>query len=77
MTSVDDQNRILRSCHADATCGHFGVTKTWRRLAERFYWRGMYQDAKKLVSDELDYISYLCSSVLNYYRSHNAVSVSK
>ena len=50
VTSVDDQNRILHSCHMDATSGHFGVTKTWRRLAERFYWKGMYQDAKKLVS---------------------------
>ena len=53
MTSIDDQTRILRSCHADSTSGHFGVTKTWRRLAERFYWRGMYLDTKKLVSNEL------------------------
>ena len=37
MTSVDDQNRILRSYHVDATSGHFRVTKTWRReiLLER------------------------------------------
>ena len=50
VTSVDDRKRILRSCHSDPTSGHFGITKTWRRLAERFYWRGMYQDAKNLVS---------------------------
>ena len=47
--SCDDQKRILRSCHLDPTSGHFGVTKTWRRLAERFYWKGMYQDARTLV----------------------------
>ena len=50
VTSVDDRKRILHSCHSDPTSEHFGITKTWRRLAERFYWRGMYQDAKNLVS---------------------------
>ena len=49
VTSVEDQKRILHSCHSDPTSGNFGVTKTWRRLAERFYWKGMYQDAKNLV----------------------------
>ena len=49
ITSVEDQKRILQSCHSDSTSGHFGVTKTRRRLAERFYWKGMYQDVKKLV----------------------------
>ena len=48
--SVDDQKHILRSCHSDPTSGHFGITKTWRRVAERLYWKGMYQDAKTLVS---------------------------
>ena len=26
----EKQARILRSCHAEPTSGHFGVTKTWR-----------------------------------------------
>ena len=34
----EEQARILRACHAEPTSGHFGVTKTWRRVAERFYW---------------------------------------
>lgn len=50
ITAKDERKRVLRSCHADPTSGHFGVTKTWRRLAERFYWRGMYQDTKNTVS---------------------------
>ena len=49
VTSVEERRRILRSCHSDPTSGHFGVTKTFRRVAERFYWRGMYQDAKAIV----------------------------
>ena len=51
MMSVEDQKRILYFCHSDPTSRHFGVTKTWRRLAERFYWKGMYQDAKTVVSN--------------------------
>ena len=37
ITTVADQNRILRSCHSDPTSGHFGETKTWKRVSERFF----------------------------------------
>ena len=47
--SKKEQRRILESCHSDPTSGHFGITKTSKRIAERFYWRGMYSDAKDLV----------------------------
>ena len=50
VTSVDDQRRILESCHSEPTSGHFSTTKTWRRIAERFYWRGMSKQVKELVS---------------------------
>ena len=40
VTSHGEQMMILKSCHSDATSGHFGVTKTWRR----FYWKGMVAD---------------------------------
>jgi hypothetical protein len=50
VTSVKEQGRILRACHSDATSGHFGTTKTWRRVAERFYWRGMANQVKEMVS---------------------------
>ena len=50
VTAVEDQRRILESCHSDPTSGHFGKTKTWRRVAERFYWRGMSKQVKQLVS---------------------------
>ena len=50
VTAVDERRRILQSCHSDLTSGHFGATKTWRRVAERFYWRGMSKEVKELVS---------------------------
>ena len=49
VTSVKEQGRILRACHSDATSAHFGTTKTWRRVAERFYWRGMANQVKEMV----------------------------
>ena len=48
--SVEEQKRILRACHADPTSGHFGMTKTWRRVAERFHWKGLANDVRTLVS---------------------------
>ena len=38
VTSIEDQHRILASCHSDHTSGHFGITNMWRRVAEQFYW---------------------------------------
>ena len=49
VTSTEEQGRILRACHSDATSGYFGSTKTWRRVAERFYWRGMANQVKEMV----------------------------
>ena len=50
VTSAEEQTCILRACHADPTSGHFGTTKTWRKVAERFYWRGMANHVKEMVS---------------------------
>lgn len=49
MTSVKEQNMIMKSCHSDPTSGHFEVTKTWKRIAERFYWKGLYRSVASLV----------------------------
>lgn len=63
MTSIEDQRRILTSCHSDPTSGHFGITKTWIRVAERFYWRGMSEEVKELVSSVTMKLSVSLSSV--------------
>ena len=49
ITSVEDQKRILEACHCDPTSGHFGITKTWKRISERFYWKALSKDVKELV----------------------------
>ena len=41
VTASEEQHRILESCHSDPSSDRFGTTKTWRRVAERFYWREM------------------------------------
>lgn len=57
--SRSDQLRIVKSCHVDATSGHFGVKKTVARIKERFMWKGVWKDAKDMV-----YISIKCNSLL-------------
>ena len=47
--SAEDHKRILNACHSEPTSGHYGVTKTWKRIAERFYWKGMVGDVRQLV----------------------------
>ena len=50
ITDPKEQKCILEAYHSDVTSGHFGVTKTCKRLTERFYWRGITNQAKALVS---------------------------
>ena len=47
--SREEQMRVLVMCHSDPTSGHFGVKKTFNRVRERFYWKGMFKNAEKLV----------------------------
>ena len=35
--------RILKACHSDAS------SETYKRIAERFYWKGMVADVRKLA----------------------------
>ena len=41
VTSVEEQRFILKACYSDPTSSHFGLTKTWQRVSERFYWNGL------------------------------------
>ena len=47
ISSVQEQQIILKACHSDATSGQFGVTKTHKWIAERFYWKGMVAYVRK------------------------------
>ncbi|XP_044317448.1 uncharacterized protein K02A2.6-like [Drosophila rhopaloa] len=41
--------RVLRECHDAPTAGHLGVRKTISRLSQRYFWPGMFRDAKRYV----------------------------
>ena len=40
---------LLKSCHDDALSGHFGVTRTYKRVQVLYVWPGMKEDVKKYV----------------------------
>lgn len=42
------QDIILQN-HAEPTCGHFGVFKTYKRLTLKYYWPKMYGDVVKFI----------------------------
>jgi len=41
--------RVLQECHDAPTAGHLGVRKTVSRLSQRYFWPGMFRDAKRYV----------------------------
>lgn len=47
---IENRRHILRSCHSEPLAGHFGVTKRWHRISERYYWKGLYQDIVDMVT---------------------------
>lgn len=49
MMDEKDKQRVLQSCHSHPTSGHFGISKTWQRISERFYWKGLSKDVKNMV----------------------------
>ena len=48
IASREEQVRILNSCHSDATSGHLVTRKTRRKIAQRFYWKGLSYEVKNL-----------------------------
>ena len=50
VTSAEEQRKVLVACHSQPTSGHFGVTKTSRRIAERFDWKCVVRYVRQLVS---------------------------
>ncbi len=40
------RGEVLLACHDDLSGGHFGITKTFKKVAERYYWDGMVKDVE-------------------------------
>jgi len=41
--------RVLRECHDAPTAGHLGARGTASRLSQRYFWPGVFRDAKRYV----------------------------
>ena len=66
ITDPKEQKRILEACHSDVTSEHFGVTKTCKRLTERFYWRGITNQAAVIANQLSSYSSTPYNQVNSY-----------
>ena len=42
--------RVIREAHDSPSMGHFGVEKTFDRIAREYYWRGFYYDVAKWIN---------------------------
>jgi hypothetical protein len=45
----DEKQRVLEENHNIPTAGHLGIAKTLVRLSKKFYWPGMFREAKQYV----------------------------
>ena len=45
---------ILMRCHDDVTAGHFGVHKTYEKIRERYWWKGMFKDCEHWCKSCID-----------------------
>lgn len=46
---TSSRSTVLQECHDAPTAGHQGVRKTASRLAQRYYWAGMFRDDAKYI----------------------------
>jgi len=45
----DKRQEIITECHASAIGGHKGMTKTYRRIKDKYYWPGMKTDIQNFI----------------------------
>lgn len=48
---LESREEILTKNHSEPTSGHFGVFKTYKRLALRYYWPGIRKDVIKFIAN--------------------------
>ena len=41
---AEHRAQILSNAHRDRTSGHLGVEKTYKRIAQEYYWPGMWHE---------------------------------
>ena len=45
----DEIDSVMFMTHNHETGAHFGVEATYNKIAERYYWKGMYKDIKRYI----------------------------
>src|SRR5947209_1885106 len=45
----DETETVMYMVHNHEMGGHFGIDATYNKIAERYYWKGMYEDTKEYV----------------------------
>src|SRR5881227_655600 len=45
----DERDSVMFMIHNHETGAHFGVEATYNKIAERYYWKGMYKDIKRYI----------------------------
>ena len=43
--------KVLQEAHDSPLAGHMGIFKTYRKLRQRFYWKGLKEDVQKHVNE--------------------------
>ncbi|KAH8320338.1 hypothetical protein KR059_003817, partial [Drosophila kikkawai] len=43
------RQRVLQECHDHPTAGHLGTRKTGKRVAQKYYWPGLFREVTKYV----------------------------
>lgn len=46
---ASDRTQTIKENHDEPTAGHLGAGKTMKRIAQRYYWPGMYRDVLRYV----------------------------
>ncbi|XP_071943839.1 uncharacterized protein [Antedon mediterranea] len=45
-----EKNEVLNSIHKQAHGGHLGVNKTWKKIRERYYWKGSFDGVRNFIA---------------------------
>ncbi|XP_033236139.1 uncharacterized protein [Drosophila pseudoobscura] len=47
--AAEHRRRVLKECHDHPTAGHLGIRKTSTRVAQKYYWPGLFREVARYV----------------------------
>ena len=48
---AEHRDRVLRDAYCEATAGHLGIEKIYERIAQEYYWPGVWHDVYQFVQE--------------------------